>query len=187
VKIVKLLLAHGADVNSVDDYGRSALLYAAGRGFIPVINLLLDNHADINLIDRHHRTVLDHAIDTDKTPLVNMLKGKGARLAVEVDRKQLTGRAGVSEPAEKPAGGTAAAAGETGKPATAAPAGGPATPPRSRQVPRASHTIGATGKQPYERRPPGPVKGKDKRQTQASTVIIVIPGVLPDCKAVLQP
>jgi hypothetical protein len=58
-----------------------------------------------------------------------MLKGKGARLAVEVDRKQLTGRAGVSEPAEKPAGGTAAAAGETGKPATAAPAGGPATPP----------------------------------------------------------
>ncbi len=46
--VVSLLLANGADVNSTNAVGGTALTYAAGDGFTDVVELLLANGADVN-------------------------------------------------------------------------------------------------------------------------------------------
>jgi ankyrin repeat protein len=44
--VVRLLLAHGADVNNTDSYGWTALMLAAYAGRYEVCKVLLDHHAD---------------------------------------------------------------------------------------------------------------------------------------------
>ena len=48
IEIVKALLKEGADVNIVDDTGRSSLIYAAENGHIEIVTFLLNNGADLN-------------------------------------------------------------------------------------------------------------------------------------------
>ncbi len=45
---VKLLVAHGADVNGSDQYGRTALIVAARYGRLETVRFLLENGADPN-------------------------------------------------------------------------------------------------------------------------------------------
>ena len=47
-EIVKLLLENGADINAVDDYARSALVYSARNGCYEIVKLLLENGANIH-------------------------------------------------------------------------------------------------------------------------------------------
>lgn len=50
-EIVKLLLAHGANVNKTDLEGRTALIAAAYMGHTEIVNHLLDHDADIDHAD----------------------------------------------------------------------------------------------------------------------------------------
>ncbi len=52
VATVKLFLDRGVIVDARDDQGRTALFYAAGRGFPTITRLLLEKGADPNLADK---------------------------------------------------------------------------------------------------------------------------------------
>ena len=56
--MVKLLLDAGADVNSQDHEGVTALSYASNRGDLELENLLLNKGADANVRDNAGKTTL---------------------------------------------------------------------------------------------------------------------------------
>ena len=88
---VRLMLEHGAEVNAVDPFGRTALQYAAVSDLILVdtVKLLIDRGADVNATSKYAgssdtgMSVLDIASLQGDTPVVNLLLKSGARRAVE--------------------------------------------------------------------------------------------------------
>src|SRR5262249_24584475 len=84
---IRMLLDHGADVNSVDPTGRTSLMYAVGSDLLnlDVVKLLIDRGADVNAKDQHKQagdsglTVLDIAKLHGDTPIVDLLVKSGAK------------------------------------------------------------------------------------------------------------
>lgn len=61
---VSLLLAHGADVDAMDDSGQTALHYAAKAPASDCLEILLQHNADIHAVDKKGQTVLMRAAMT---------------------------------------------------------------------------------------------------------------------------
>jgi ankyrin repeat protein len=76
------LLAKGADVNTKDDHGRTALQYAAAGGYTEIVELLLNNGADVNvptnfpIIDGTYGTALNFAAAGGHTRIAELLLNK---------------------------------------------------------------------------------------------------------------
>lgn len=60
-EMVSLLIQHGADVDSVDNHGRSALMEAALFGRVDNVKVLLGHNADKNLRDNENSLAIDSA------------------------------------------------------------------------------------------------------------------------------
>lgn len=67
---VKLLIAHGAKVDLVDDRGRSALMIAAGLGHLWVVRALLDAGADPALRDKRGQSAVELTVSDDVKALL---------------------------------------------------------------------------------------------------------------------
>ncbi|KAL4961384.1 uncharacterized protein BDV14DRAFT_180608 [Aspergillus stella-maris] len=65
-EMVSLLIEHGAEVNAVDNYGRSALMEAALFGRVDNVKVLLQHSADKNTQDGENRLAVDLARDNYK-------------------------------------------------------------------------------------------------------------------------
>jgi ankyrin repeat protein len=80
LNIVRLLLDHGAEVNTVRE-GRTVLINAVEGGHADVVSLLLDWGADVNAKDRKRNTALSHIGDhTDrKQQIITLLTQAGAQ------------------------------------------------------------------------------------------------------------
>lgn len=84
---VRNALDHGAEVNAVDPFGRTPLIYAAASDLLPLdeVKLLVEHGADINARDAHKLsgdaglTVLDIARRHGETPVVDYLVKLGAK------------------------------------------------------------------------------------------------------------
>lgn len=61
IDVIADLLKKGIDINFVDDYGRTALYFAASQGQTQVAKMLLESGADKNIKDYKKRTALDIA------------------------------------------------------------------------------------------------------------------------------
>src|SRR5690606_26264334 len=72
ISTVKLLIHRGADVNKVDGYERSALVYAIQNSY-DVTKLLLDNGADINVTDAWGLSIL-HGINVNNKNIIDIIK-----------------------------------------------------------------------------------------------------------------
>jgi ankyrin repeat protein len=59
--IAKLLLQKGADPNYTDEYGRTALMYAAKSLQEPLVDLFLSHKANRNLVDKVGKSAVDYA------------------------------------------------------------------------------------------------------------------------------
>jgi uncharacterized protein len=59
--VVKLLLDHNADINAVDDRGRTALMIAAELDHPTIVDILLKRGADRSITDKQGKTALDLA------------------------------------------------------------------------------------------------------------------------------
>ncbi|KAF5632082.1 hypothetical protein F52700_6601 [Fusarium sp. NRRL 52700] len=78
---VDVLLRHGAQVNSQDRHGRTALFWAAVNNSEEMARLLLENAADVDLADEHGATPLHMALECDSDKVLEVLMGHGASLS----------------------------------------------------------------------------------------------------------
>ncbi|KAK4863257.1 hypothetical protein LT330_002035 [Penicillium expansum] len=79
--LVKLILAHGADVNEVDLYGQTPLhvmTYGASKSMVGTIKLLLKHGADITAKNADNNTSLHLAVLTSAWEVVQLLLDHGA-------------------------------------------------------------------------------------------------------------
>jgi len=87
---MRAMLDHGAEVDAVDPFGRTALAYAAGSDLIPVdaAKLLIERGANVNAKSSHGKggdagmSVLDIARLHGETPMADLLVKAGATSAV---------------------------------------------------------------------------------------------------------
>ncbi|MDP6353429.1 MAG: ankyrin repeat domain-containing protein [Alphaproteobacteria bacterium] len=79
--LVELLLDSGAEVDGVDQYGRTALMMAARHGQLSSIRLLIARGADINAVNTlpTSRTALETAKKYQSRRVVRMLRELGAK------------------------------------------------------------------------------------------------------------
>lgn len=76
--VLKSIIKYGANVNSKNSRGETALIEASFLGHIQVVCLLLDEGADINLTDNEQKSALIVAADQGHWPVVRRLLDKGA-------------------------------------------------------------------------------------------------------------
>ena len=77
---VKKLLADGADINSADLKGRTALIEAAWGGYTDIVKLLVESGADIDCADSSGFTPLMRAVEDEHVAVVTCLLQKGANV-----------------------------------------------------------------------------------------------------------
>ena len=80
VEIAKILMAMGADVDKLDDFGCSPLKLAAGSGHENVVELLLPITKDINAQDLQGHTALSVTVYYRHERIVKMLLKAGAQI-----------------------------------------------------------------------------------------------------------
>lgn len=78
IKIVQLLLAHGANVNGGGWIVGYPLMEAAREGHFEITKLLLEKGADVNIMSDEGFTALDAAIVKNQVEVVQLLLNKGA-------------------------------------------------------------------------------------------------------------
>src|SRR3990167_7160843 len=77
---VEAALDAGANINSVNIHGSTALILAAFEGHRDIVRLLLDRGADINTINIHGSTVLFYAARSGLTDIVQLLLDRGMNI-----------------------------------------------------------------------------------------------------------
>ncbi|KAI5103738.1 KN motif and ankyrin repeat domain-containing protein 4 isoform X2, partial [Silurus meridionalis] len=81
---VRLLLAHGANVNAQDQAGTTALISACDRGHADVVRILLqDPGCDVNLTDKGSRSALSLATQASHTEIADLLKARSTNTKVQ--------------------------------------------------------------------------------------------------------
>jgi ankyrin repeat protein len=91
--VIRVLLAHHADVNAGDEKGLTPLMSAAIRGLTDVVRQLLGAGARVNSRDRGGATALVWACRYGATSVGRVLLSRGAN----VNARDLTGRTGLLE------------------------------------------------------------------------------------------
>lgn len=99
-KIVKILLEHGARVNTADREGRTALMWACIRGQENVVRKILDVSIldlDLNGGDQYGNTALFYAASSGQVNTVKRLVTALKRFGLDIDKKNAHGMTPILE------------------------------------------------------------------------------------------
>jgi ankyrin repeat protein len=82
---VKILSKQGADVNAIDDFGFSAPVIAASKGYVNILTYFITNcGVDVNTVwDDRGRTLLMIAVLSKQTDIVSLLVGYNANVRIQ--------------------------------------------------------------------------------------------------------
>ena len=75
---VRRLLENGADINSKDEYGQTALMKAAHRGQVELIRLLIENGAELNTTAKYNLSALMLSLIAGHPDVARLLIEAGA-------------------------------------------------------------------------------------------------------------
>lgn len=75
---VRFLLSKGADIDSLDKYGQTALMNAARRGDFSLVELLINQRAELNHTAKYRLTALMLAVINSHKEIVRILIAAGA-------------------------------------------------------------------------------------------------------------
>lgn len=73
IKIVKLIIEHGAEVDAVKDKGNTALTLASSLSYTTIVNVLLKHNADITIPDTHGLSPLKYVARWDRFEIAQLL------------------------------------------------------------------------------------------------------------------
>lgn len=90
VDVVRLLIAHGVNVNAKDIAGSAPLHWACFNGHIDIVRLLIAHGADVNMKNQNGDTPLD-LLREDLQPHMRAL-------AAECERERRLAQIGAAEP-----------------------------------------------------------------------------------------
>jgi len=87
-EVVKLLIELGADVNAIDNFGRTALMVVVGSNkffnrCIKIVKLLIEAGAKVNVKDSYGNTALLYASSDGYATVVKLLIEAGAKVNVK--------------------------------------------------------------------------------------------------------
>jgi hypothetical protein len=71
---VKFLLGHGTDVDDSDEFGSTALMWAAAEGFVEIARLLIDSDADLELKNQWGGTAESCATNRRHPEIITILQ-----------------------------------------------------------------------------------------------------------------
>ena len=74
----RLLLENGADVNSKDEHGQTALMNAAHAGQVELVRLLIEMGADLNVTAKYNLSALMLSLIAHHTEVAQLLIDAGA-------------------------------------------------------------------------------------------------------------
>jgi len=82
---IKKLISQGASINSKDEYGRTALYWAAQQGYLSLAKLLIANNANINFISTNDDSWTPLIVSSygGHTKVVDLLVSHGADIEVK--------------------------------------------------------------------------------------------------------
>jgi ankyrin repeat protein len=80
LKIARVLLANGSDINATNRNGETALMIAAAGNSQDLVRLLIESRADLNMTNKTGDSALGLAIQDANTNLGELLTSKGASL-----------------------------------------------------------------------------------------------------------
>ena len=73
IEIVKFLLEKGANVNIIDNYGNTPLLWAIDKKHLEMVKLLIENGANLNVENNIGGTPLHIAVDKEHVGIARLL------------------------------------------------------------------------------------------------------------------
>jgi len=77
LRIIQLLIDHGAKIDAVNSEGANALMLATIGGRVPVVKFLMDKGMDVNATSNLHTNALFGAVASGNVELVELLLAKG--------------------------------------------------------------------------------------------------------------
>ena len=77
------LLDQGADINSLDEHGQTALMNAAYRGDVELVRVLIQRGAKLNHTAKYRLTALMLAVINNRTEIVRLLVKAGADTTIK--------------------------------------------------------------------------------------------------------
>lgn len=78
LKVVKLLIDHGADINAQDNNGETAIGWAMDEGDPGMIKFLANSGANLNVTSQSGETLISYASESKDSELLNFLFDHGA-------------------------------------------------------------------------------------------------------------
>lgn len=79
VEVMEFLISRGANIDAIDEHGRTPLYAAVKDGLLALVTFLVRAGADVNIADANGITPLGVAINNDSHKIAAMLRDAGAR------------------------------------------------------------------------------------------------------------